>query len=646
MEVNGDIQKFGEKMKKNEGKKNGGKKNENRNGGKRNEKENGVKKEKKNSGKRKEKDGKRKENGRKRKRDGGKREYDSSKINEKSAKITAGREDVDEKRRLKNLRRKNRKRARKHSNPSARKSPKSNPPLQQTKQEVISLKQHNKGWKWWKSIGSPKFILAPMVGLSELPFRVLCRRYGASLAYTPMFIAQPFVEDPKYRARVWSTHSTDRPLVVQFCGRDPQTLLKAARIVENDCDAIDLNLGCPQAVAKRGGYGAFLMDDWTRLEDIVHTLSSNLNIPVLCKVRVFADVAKTVRYCKMLERAGASMLAVHPRQRHQREEVMADWSQVRTVKAYVSVPVVCNGDSYHTEDVLMCLEQTQADGVMCAQGLLYNPSLFYPLLSQRNGKKTEIEEENKIKTPKFLLPHMRKRRVTSPFTTFSLSFAPAQASINQQSEYDGRSGRVRYTKIIKDANRKILSLSKSKIKQTHNINTMVVLSQKEEGNVSAGDSLRSSAVSTPSDVISRFQLAHEYLDICDEFLPFHPSQPQRHIFFILFDQFHANVDLFDALAEAQSLVSLRSIVSRLRRRADLGRPHPSVNRNRSKKRPRYRDGSLAPPPWPTGGGGFHVSGGEWVGGGDGRVWMRRKLLIEDSKIPVHRDLQTNPWSLK
>eukprot|EP00466_Bigelowiella_natans_P000311 jgi/Bigna1/33309/e_gw1.1.413.1 len=249
-------------------------------------------------------------------------------------------------------------------------------------------------WAWFRSLGSPRFALGPMVGQSELAFRLLCRRYGATLGYTPMFIADSFVNDPSYRARVWRTCKQDRPLVVQFCGRDPETLVAAGKL-RNDknrtmmsltllpllgsCDAVDLNLGCPQSVAKRGGYGAFLMDDWPLLSTIVGRISEALSIPVLCKVRVFADVEKTVAYCKMLEEAGASLLAVHPRQRHQREEVLAEWAQVARVKEAVKIPLFCNGDVYHTEDALLCLKESKADGIMSAQGLLHNPSLFHTL---------------------------------------------------------------------------------------------------------------------------------------------------------------------------------------------------------------------------------------------------------------------------
>ena len=113
---------------------------------------------------------------------------------------------------------------------------------------------------WWASMGSPRHILAPMVGQSELAFRLLCRKHGTTLCYTPMFISGVFARSKSYRKRMWQTCKADRPLLVQFCGNEPETLVRAALKVQDDCDGVDLNLGCPQAVAKRGNYGAWLME--------------------------------------------------------------------------------------------------------------------------------------------------------------------------------------------------------------------------------------------------------------------------------------------------------------------------------------------------------------------------------------------------
>merc|ERR1711939_175947 len=119
-----------------------------------------------------------------------------------------------------------------------------------------------------------------MVDQSELPYRMLLRRYGCSLCYTPMIHSRLFVEDPKYREEIFTTCAEDRPLIVQFCANDPQTLVKAAALVEGRCDAIDINMGCPQDIARRGQYGSFLLEKPEICEAMVRAMSTQSSVPV------------------------------------------------------------------------------------------------------------------------------------------------------------------------------------------------------------------------------------------------------------------------------------------------------------------------------------------------------------------------------
>ncbi|ORY53604.1 FMN-linked oxidoreductase [Rhizoclosmatium globosum] len=210
-----------------------------------------------------------------------------------------------------------------------------------------------KGFEFYhKILGSPKNIVAPMVDHSEYAWRLLSQQF--------------------------TTGPNDRPLIVQFCANDPVTLLKAAKLVEDQCDAVDINLGCPQGIAKRGHYGSFLMEEWDLVCSMVKTLDENLAIPVTCKIRIFEDVNQTIEYALRLQNAGCQLLTVHGRTREMKghKTGLADWEQIRRVKEALSIPVFANGNICYYEDVEACMKFTGVEGVMTAEGNLYNPAIF------------------------------------------------------------------------------------------------------------------------------------------------------------------------------------------------------------------------------------------------------------------------------
>lgn len=273
------------------------------------------------------------------------------------------------------------------------------------------------GYDFYKTVlGSPKYIVAPMVDQSELAWRILSRRYGAQVVYTPMINAKMFCDPTKksFREQMFNlanaeegSSSLDRPLVIQFCGNNPDQILASAKALQDHCDAIDINLGCPQEIARRGRYGSFLQDEWELIEKMIKTLHENLDVPVTAKFRVFPSLEKTVQYAQMLERAGAQILTCHGRTREQRGQIsgLADWAKIRAVKAAVSVPVFANGNILFHADIDRCLAATGADAVMSAEGQLYNAALFASSPSPSSSLTSSFSSPHPLTTttPKYAL---------------------------------------------------------------------------------------------------------------------------------------------------------------------------------------------------------------------------------------------------
>ncbi|KAI9763639.1 MAG: hypothetical protein M1840_000353 [Geoglossum simile] len=280
------------------------------------------------------------------------------------------------------------------------------------------------GRAFYESIGSPKKILAPMVDQSEFAWRLLTRSFmppGSGetlLAYTPMLHARLFGQASNYRHNHFQAtraalptpanpsyppqrHNSDlyldgnpandRPLFVQFCANSPDELLSAAKCVQPFCDAVDLNLGCPQGIARKGHYGAFLQEDWDLIYKLINLLHNDLMIPVTVKIRVLETKERTLEYAKMVLSAGASILTVHGRTREQKghNTGLADWTKIRYLRDNLPPETVifANGNILEGKDIDRCLEATGADGVMSAEGNLCDPAIFAtPPAEGREGR--------------------------------------------------------------------------------------------------------------------------------------------------------------------------------------------------------------------------------------------------------------------
>ena len=223
------------------------------------------------------------------------------------------------------------------------------------------------------------------------------------LAYTPMLHARLFGETQKFRDHHFQpikeglvtpsidcndstppyldgNPTCDRPLFVQFCANNADELLMASRYVQPYCDAVDLNLGCPQGIARKGNYGAFLQEDWGLIYRLINKLHLDLDVPVTAKIRVQETKEKTLEYAKMILSAGASIITIHGRQRDQKghKTGLADWSVLRYLREKLPPEAVifANGNILQHSDIQDCINTTGADGVMSAEGNLYDPTIF------------------------------------------------------------------------------------------------------------------------------------------------------------------------------------------------------------------------------------------------------------------------------
>lgn len=233
---------------------------------------------------------------------------------------------------------------------------------------------------WRTAFGGARFVCAPMVLQSECAFRMLVRQHGCGVCWSPMAKAihtWPTTFSADVVADLSQCRDLDRPLVAQLGAADRAGLLSAAKLVEPHCDAVDLNLGCPQRTAAEDGFGAFLMDDPSAVSDMISALAAELSVPIFAKCRIFPELEQTLEFVKMLESAGCSLITVHGRTRdNTTHDGPCDWSAIRACVDAVRIPVIANGAVHSVEDALHCLEQTGAVAVMGATGLLRDPQMF------------------------------------------------------------------------------------------------------------------------------------------------------------------------------------------------------------------------------------------------------------------------------
>jgi nifR3 family TIM-barrel protein len=239
-----------------------------------------------------------------------------------------------------------------------------------------------------KTAGQGKALLAPLAGISNLPFRLIARSQGCSLAYTEMISANGLVRNTARTFEYLKTCADDHPLGAQIFGADPQIMAQAACIAaDSGVDLIDINMGCPVKKVVKTGSGAILMKDPELVARIIDSVKKAVSIPVTVKIRSgwTRGSINAVEIARVAEDSGADAITVHARTADQGYSGLADWRIIAEVKKAVKIPVIGNGDIWRPQDAVKMLKETSCDAVMIGRGSLGNPWIFKGIIQACSG---------------------------------------------------------------------------------------------------------------------------------------------------------------------------------------------------------------------------------------------------------------------
>ena len=225
-------------------------------------------------------------------------------------------------------------------------------------------------------------LLAPMAGITDLPFRILCEKYGAGLCCTEMVSSKGLFYKDKKTNLLLNVKDEQRPVAAQIFGSDVQALSYAASYVSSLVDIVDINMGCPAPKIVKNGDGSKLLLNLELIEQIAKAVVKASKVPVTVKIRKGWDSKNivAVEVAKILEEAGVSAITIHGRTREEYYSGKADWKIIKQVKESVNIPVIGNGDIKSKEDAKKMFQETNVDGIMIGRAAIGNPWIFEEII--------------------------------------------------------------------------------------------------------------------------------------------------------------------------------------------------------------------------------------------------------------------------
>ncbi|MDF2656271.1 MAG: dusB [Bacillota bacterium] len=233
------------------------------------------------------------------------------------------------------------------------------------------------------------FFLAPLAGITDAPFRRICKEQGAGLVYSEMISGKGLYYNDKSTEKLLRIYEDEKPVAYQIFGSEPEIIgFTAEKLADRENCILDINMGCPVPKVVKNGEGSALLKNPELVGKVIRAAVASAGKPVTVKIRIGWDstMINAVEIAQAAEEAGASAIGVHGRTREQFYSGKADWSVIRDVKKAVSIPVIGNGDVFSGQDAIRLMEDTKCDFVMIARGALGNPWIFREALALWQGR--------------------------------------------------------------------------------------------------------------------------------------------------------------------------------------------------------------------------------------------------------------------